>query len=95
MVGCVYNRAANGTCSRDVSRTTAMSKMEFFVTIVDRGMLRIFTNTGKFFFINYKNKFASNMQSFKFKFESLDFKFCLTIYVKSYKQIMYLLILIP
>ena len=31
----VYNKAANGTCSRDVSRTTVISEMEFFfVTIV-------------------------------------------------------------
>ena len=42
MVGCVYNKAANATRSRDVSRTTAISEMEFFVTIVNRGVLRIF-----------------------------------------------------
>ena len=36
IVGCVYNKAANGTCSRDVSRTTAISEMEFCVAIVNR-----------------------------------------------------------
>ena len=41
MVGCVCNKAANGTCSRDVSRTTAISEMEFFATIVNWGVLRI------------------------------------------------------
>ena len=44
MVGCVYNKAANGTCSRDVSRTTAISaisEMEFFAAIVNWGVLRI------------------------------------------------------
>ena len=37
--------------------------------------------------------FASNMRSVKFKFESLNVKFCLTTYVKSYEQIMYMWIL--
>ena len=62
MVRCVYNKAANGTCSRDVISTTAISEMAF----------------------------AADIRNFKFKFESLNFKFCLTTYVKSYEQIMYM-----
>ena len=31
MVDCVYYKAANCTCSRDVSRTTAVSEIEFFI----------------------------------------------------------------
>ena len=48
MVGCVYNKEANNTCSRGVSRTTEISEMEFFVSKVNRGVLRTFTNTIKF-----------------------------------------------
>ena len=48
MVGPVYNKAANGICSKDVSRTTNISEMEFFVIIVNRSALRIFTNIVKF-----------------------------------------------
>ena len=48
MVGPVYNKVANGTCSKDASRTTTISEMEFFVIIVNRGALRIFTNIVKF-----------------------------------------------
>ena len=49
MVGCVCNKAANDTCSRDVSnRITAISEIELFVTLVNRGVLRIFTNMVKF-----------------------------------------------
>ena len=40
MVDCVYNKAVNSTGSRDVSRITAISEMEFFVTIVNWGVLR-------------------------------------------------------
>ena len=31
MVGCLYNKAANCTCSRDISRTTAVSEIEFLI----------------------------------------------------------------
>ena len=48
MAGCVNNKAASGTCSRDASRTTTISEMEFFVTIVNRCVLRIFTKTIEF-----------------------------------------------
>ena len=34
--------------------------------------------------------FASDMRSLNFKFESLNFKFCLTTYVNSYEQILYM-----
>ena len=44
VVNCVHNKAANGTCSRDIFRTTTISGMEFFMTIVNRGVLKIFTN---------------------------------------------------
>ena len=44
----LYNKAVNGTCSRDASRTVAISEIEFFVTIVNRGVLRIFTKTVRF-----------------------------------------------
>ena len=50
MVGCVYNKAANGTCSRDVSRTTIISEMDLFVTIVNRDVLRIFSSMVNFKF---------------------------------------------
>ena len=43
-VDCFHNKAANGTCSRDIFKTTAISEMEFFMTIVNRGVLKIFTN---------------------------------------------------
>ena len=48
MVGCVYNKAANGICSRDP--TTAISEMDFFVTIVNTDVLRIFTSKVNFKF---------------------------------------------
>ena len=42
---------------------------------------------GQFFLINYKNNL---LQICEFKFEDLNFKFCLANYVKSYKQIMFM-----
>ena len=54
------NKAASGTCSRDIPRTTAISESEFFVTIVNRGVLRTFTNSVKF-----KFQILFNKQSYK------------------------------
>ena len=66
MVGCVYNKAANPTCSRDVSRTTAISEMEFFLTTVNRGVLRIFTDTVKFKFQVFLTTYVKSYEHIMF-----------------------------
>ena len=50
MVCCVYNKSANDTCSRDESRATTISEMEFFVIIFNKSVLRIFKH-GQIFII--------------------------------------------
>ena len=55
MVGCVYNKTANGACSRDRYRTTTISEMDFSVTIINRDALKIFTSI-----VNFKFQFLFN-----------------------------------
>ena len=66
MGGCVYNKATYGTCYRHVSRTTAISEMEFFVTVVNRGVLRIFTNTVKFKFQVFLTTYVKSYEHIMF-----------------------------
>ena len=44
----IFQENGNGTCSREATRTATISEMEFFVTIVNRSLMRSFTTTVKF-----------------------------------------------